>query len=135
MFAVFGAVLELIWNHVIERFKLSSELTGCALFCSRCMSGSYFTVSRHKINPGCSRLLSVLCFLRCCINGDYHWIFVPDIFQEAGLPLWLRPYEVLCTSSYTALIETIPDTVILLRISSLLKLLHLSLLVFRYSMI
>lgn len=38
---------------------------------------------------------------------------MPDIFQEAGLPLWLRPYEVLCTSSYTALIETIPDTVIL----------------------
>lgn len=36
-----------------------------------------------------------------------------DIFQEAGLPLWLRPYEVLVTSSYTALIETIPDTVIL----------------------
>lgn len=35
-----------------------------------------------------------------------------DIFQEAGLPLWLRPYEVLVTSSYTALIETIPDTVI-----------------------
>lgn len=33
-----------------------------------------------------------------------------DIFQEAGLPLWLRPYEVLVTSSYTALIETIPDT-------------------------
>ena len=38
---------------------------------------------------------------------------VIDIFQEAGLPLWLRPYEVLVTSSYTALIETIPDTVIL----------------------
>ena len=36
---------------------------------------------------------------------------MPDIFQEAGLPLWLRPYEVLVTSSYTALIETIPDTV------------------------
>ncbi|KAL8159126.1 hypothetical protein V2J09_000663 [Rumex salicifolius] len=33
-----------------------------------------------------------------------------DIFQEAGLPIWLRPYEVLVTSSYTALIETIPDT-------------------------
>ncbi|KAL5703788.1 1-phosphatidylinositol 4-kinase [Ranunculus cassubicifolius] len=33
-----------------------------------------------------------------------------DIFQEAGLPLWLRPYEVLVTSSYSALIETIPDT-------------------------
>ncbi|KAL3844739.1 hypothetical protein ACJIZ3_002142 [Penstemon smallii] len=33
-----------------------------------------------------------------------------DIFQEAGLPLWLRPYEILVTSSYTALIETIPDT-------------------------
>ncbi|KAK9162615.1 hypothetical protein Syun_003517 [Stephania yunnanensis] len=33
-----------------------------------------------------------------------------DIFQEAGLPLWLRPYEVLVTSSYTALIETIPNT-------------------------
>ncbi|KAL0332670.1 UNVERIFIED_CONTAM: Phosphatidylinositol 4-kinase beta 1 [Sesamum calycinum] len=31
-------------------------------------------------------------------------------FMEAGLPLWLRPYEVLVTSSYTALIETIPDT-------------------------
>ena len=39
---------------------------------------------------------------------------MPDIFQEAGLPLWLRPYEVLVTSSYTALIETIPDTVIFL---------------------
>ncbi|KAJ7543072.1 hypothetical protein O6H91_09G024200 [Diphasiastrum complanatum] len=33
-----------------------------------------------------------------------------DIFQEAGLPLWLRPYEVIVTSSHTALIETIPDT-------------------------
>ncbi|KAJ7945250.1 Phosphatidylinositol 4-kinase beta 1 [Quillaja saponaria] len=37
----------------------------------------------------------------------YHFY---DIFQEAGLPLWLRPYEILVTSSYTALIETIPDT-------------------------
>ncbi|GMH13110.1 hypothetical protein Nepgr_014951 [Nepenthes gracilis] len=37
----------------------------------------------------------------------YHFY---DIFQEAGLPLWLRPYEVLVTSSYTAFIETIPDT-------------------------
>ncbi|KAK9096351.1 hypothetical protein Sjap_021848 [Stephania japonica] len=37
----------------------------------------------------------------------YHFY---DIFQEAGLPLWLRPYEVLVTSSYTALIETIPNT-------------------------
>ncbi|XP_027074258.1 phosphatidylinositol 4-kinase beta 1-like isoform X1 [Coffea arabica] len=33
-----------------------------------------------------------------------------DIFQEAGLPLWLRPYEVLVTSSYSALIETLTDT-------------------------
>jgi phosphatidylinositol kinase/protein kinase (PI-3 family) len=33
-----------------------------------------------------------------------------DIYQEAGLPLWLRPYEVIVTSAYTALIETIPDT-------------------------
>lgn len=41
-----------------------------------------------------------------------------DIFQEAGLPLWLRPYEVLVTSSYTALIETIPDTVCLCYSSS-----------------
>ncbi|KAK2980389.1 hypothetical protein RJ640_014562 [Escallonia rubra] len=32
------------------------------------------------------------------------------VVMEAGLPLWLRPYEVLVTSSYTALIETIPDT-------------------------
>lgn len=39
------------------------------------------------------------------------FILMSDIFQEAGLPLWLRPYEVLVTSSYTALIETIPDTV------------------------
>ncbi|KAL9329755.1 hypothetical protein ACSQ67_004758 [Phaseolus vulgaris] len=41
-----------------------------------------------------------------------------DIFQEAGLPLWLRPYEVLCTSSYTAVIETIPDTASLHSIKS-----------------
>ncbi|CAL0330033.1 unnamed protein product [Lupinus luteus] len=41
-----------------------------------------------------------------------------DIFQEAGLPLWLHPYEVLCTSSYTALIETISDTASLHAIKS-----------------
>ncbi|GKV21662.1 hypothetical protein SLEP1_g31619 [Rubroshorea leprosula] len=41
-----------------------------------------------------------------------------DIFQEAGLPLWLRPYEVLVTSPYTALIETIPDTASLHSIKS-----------------
>ncbi|KAL7254596.1 hypothetical protein ACSBR1_008871 [Camellia fascicularis] len=41
-----------------------------------------------------------------------------DIFQEAGLPLWLRPYEVLVASSYTALIETIPDTASLHSIKS-----------------
>ncbi|XVE86545.1 hypothetical protein DITRI_Ditri18aG0041700 [Diplodiscus trichospermus] len=41
-----------------------------------------------------------------------------DIFQEAGLPLWLRPYEVLVTSSYTAFIETIPDTASLHSIKS-----------------
>ncbi|XP_042493690.1 phosphatidylinositol 4-kinase beta 1-like [Macadamia integrifolia] len=41
-----------------------------------------------------------------------------DIFQEAGLPLWLRPYEILVTSSYTALIETIPDTASLHSIKS-----------------
>ena len=40
-------------------------------------------------------------------------ILISDIYQEAGLPLWLHPYEVLVTSSYTALIETIHDTVIL----------------------
>jgi len=40
-------------------------------------------------------------------------ILIADIYQEAGLPLWLHPYEVLVTSSYTALIETIHDTVIL----------------------
>uniref|UniRef100_A0A7N0UXX4 1-phosphatidylinositol 4-kinase n=1 Tax=Kalanchoe fedtschenkoi TaxID=63787 RepID=A0A7N0UXX4_KALFE len=45
----------------------------------------------------------------------YHFY---DIFQEAGLPLWLRPYEVLCTSSYTALIETISDTASLHSIKS-----------------
>jgi phosphatidylinositol 4-kinase len=33
-----------------------------------------------------------------------------DIFQEAHLDLWLRPYEVLVTSNRTALIELIPDS-------------------------
>lgn len=33
-----------------------------------------------------------------------------DIFREAKLPLWLRPYDVLVTSNRTALIEFIPDT-------------------------
>eukprot|EP00963_Diacronema_lutheri_P012856 scaffold2044_cov305-Pavlova_lutheri.AAC.6 len=33
------------------------------------------------------------------------------IFKEAGLPLWVRPYEVLVTSSHTALIETVPDAI------------------------
>ena len=52
-------------------------------------------------------------FFSQLVEACNHWILMPDIFQEAGLPLWLRPYEVLVTSSYTALIETIPDTVIL----------------------
>ena len=30
--------------------------------------------------------------------------------QEEGLPLWLRPYEVLVTSARTALIEFVPNT-------------------------
>jgi phosphatidylinositol 4-kinase len=32
-----------------------------------------------------------------------------SIFQEAGLPLWLRPYDILVTSNLTALIEMIPN--------------------------
>lgn len=63
----------------------------------------------------------------CCITRQreyffFHWyvnylflflfkLLMSDIYQEAGLPLWLRPYEVIVTSAYTALIETIPDTV------------------------
>ncbi|KAL4579805.1 hypothetical protein LXL04_015971 [Taraxacum kok-saghyz] len=42
--------------------------------------------------------------------SHFYDLLVSDVFQKAGLPLWLRPYEVLVTSSYTALIETIPDT-------------------------
>lgn len=33
-----------------------------------------------------------------------------QIFHEAKLPLWVRPYEVLVTSNRTALIEFIPDS-------------------------
>jgi len=33
-----------------------------------------------------------------------------DIFAESGLPLQLRPYEVLVTSNRTALIELVPDS-------------------------
>lgn len=33
-----------------------------------------------------------------------------EIFSEASLPLWVRPYEVLTTSNRTALIEMIPDS-------------------------
>ncbi|GIL89846.1 hypothetical protein Vretimale_19274 [Volvox reticuliferus] len=33
-----------------------------------------------------------------------------DIFAEAGLPLWVRYYEVLVTSNKTALIEMVPNT-------------------------
>ena len=32
------------------------------------------------------------------------------IFQESSLPLYVRPYEVLVTSSRTALIEVVPDS-------------------------
>ena len=37
---------------------------------------------------------------RCCCSRQ----------QEAGLPLWLRPYEVLVTSNRTSLIELVPNT-------------------------
>lgn len=33
-----------------------------------------------------------------------------QIFHEAKLPLWVRPYEVLVTSNRTALIEFVPDS-------------------------
>jgi len=32
-----------------------------------------------------------------------------DIFEASGLPLWLRPYEVLVTGSHSAFIEVVPD--------------------------
>lgn len=32
-----------------------------------------------------------------------------NIWAEAGLPLWVNPFEVLVTSNNTALIELIPD--------------------------
>jgi len=32
-----------------------------------------------------------------------------DIWKEAGLPLYVRPYQVLVTSSHSALIEVVPD--------------------------
>eukprot|EP00198_Chlamydomonas_reinhardtii_P002058 XP_001691394.1 smilar to phosphatidylinositol 3- or 4-kinase [Chlamydomonas reinhardtii] len=41
-----------------------------------------------------------------------------DIFREAGLPLWVRPYEVLVTSNRTALIEMVPNTLSLHTIKS-----------------
>lgn len=31
-------------------------------------------------------------------------------FTDAGLPLWVRPFEVIVTSNNTALIELIPDS-------------------------
>ncbi len=31
------------------------------------------------------------------------------VFVESGLPLWLRPFEVMITSSHAALIEVITD--------------------------
>ena len=34
-----------------------------------------------------------------------------DIFQAARLPLWLRPYEVVVTSTNSGLIEMIPNTI------------------------
>lgn len=65
--------------------------------------------------PGlyCSAIVQATdCHVSVSFSDSPSWNFAtPDIFQEAGLPLWLRPYEVLVTSSYTALIETIPDTV------------------------
>ena len=33
-----------------------------------------------------------------------------DIFADSGLPLQLRPYEVLVTSNRTALIQLVPDS-------------------------
>lgn len=43
---------------------------------------------------------SVSLYLQACLG----------LLQEAQLPLWLRPYEVLVTSNRTALIELIPDS-------------------------
>lgn len=33
------------------------------------------------------------------------------IWQQAGLSLWLRPYNILITSSNSAMIEFMPDTI------------------------
>ena len=34
-----------------------------------------------------------------------------DVFRKSGLPLWLRTYTVLGTSSEAGLIETVPDSI------------------------
>ena len=65
----------------------------------------------YVMMPKYYRMQSLSCLFMFQIKLILNYILMLDIFQEAGLPLWLRPYEVLCTSSYTALIETIPDTV------------------------
>lgn len=34
-----------------------------------------------------------------------------QIFKKANISIWLRPYEILITSSSSALIEFMPDTI------------------------
>ena len=46
----------------------------------------------------------------CSRHHQCRIVTVTPSMQEAQLPLWLRPYEVLVTSNRTALIELIPDS-------------------------
>ncbi|KAI3708209.1 hypothetical protein L2E82_37358 [Cichorium intybus] len=73
---------------------------------------AHLNIAKYQISKGgysitLSASVSASWFTKFTLERSL--VVIADIFQEAGLPLWLRPYEVLVTSSYTALIETIPD--------------------------
>ncbi len=65
------------------------------------------------VSSGFQQLLieySAKMVLRLLQQASTAVITVMACLQEAQLPLWLRPYEVLVTSNRTALIELIPDS-------------------------
>jgi len=45
---------------------------------------------------------------------------VKQIWKKAGLSLWLRPYNIFITSSSSAIIEFLPDTMSLSALKKLL---------------
>lgn len=81
------------WNHIKSQYKKISKFKDRKTYTLRPVI--------IKANDDCRQeVLAIQLMTRLL-----------QIFKRAGIPLWMRSYEIFITSSSSAMIEFIPDTI------------------------